>query len=436
MNKSLSLEDKFDSVIRVFLYILMFWIPYSLAVIETCVIISFFLFLAKRVAAAIKNKMYLRWSRGLKVFKPLDNPLNQPIALFLFICFLSVFHSSAFNNSLYHFFTKIFEWFVIFFLALEVFKEKKHIYMAIGILFFTATATALDSFYQFYISNKDIFLGHTIVAGGRPTAGFKTANDLAGYWTIVAPLSLIFVFMKGKKTWYYLIALTVFSLILWSLVLTLSRGAWLGVVLGVVAIAFIFLYLKRRFQDRSSRDVCLILLFLCVILFFAFKISFSVEASNRSVTGDWRLTIWQDSLKMIHDKPFLGHGINTYMDVFQKDYRRRVVWDSRYIDQPTYAHNCYIQLAAETGILGLSAFLWIFFRFFGQAFKRIRDLFQADPNTAMLLIGSVSGTVAFLVHGFFDTNFYNLQLSAFWWLIMGLQVAIVRLTLANKENIG
>ncbi|MBL7198377.1 MAG: hypothetical protein ISS47_09810 [Candidatus Omnitrophica bacterium] len=88
----------------------------------------------------------------------------------------------------------------------------------------------------------------------------------------------------------------------------------------------------------------------------------------------------------------------------------------------TYAHNCYLQMLAEIGIIGLASFLWIIGRLFKssiRSFKKSRDL---------LLLGLLAGIIAFLVHSFFDTNLYSLQLSVLFWAMLGLTVARIEIS--------
>ena len=136
----------------------------------------------------------------------------------------------------------------------------------------------------------------------------------------------------------------------------------------------------------------------------------------------WRKKIWMDSLVMIKERPVFGHGINTYMTLFQ-EYRRKT-WRPVY-DNPTYAHNCYIQIATETGLVGLTFFLWIIGRFFRRIIQSMKNQYlneEADLN--ILLMGLSAGVFAFLVQSFFDTNFYSLQLSTLFWFMMGVSVAL------------
>jgi len=117
-----TLIDRIDALIRFFLYVLIFWLPYSPAVIESCVIICLILWLLKRGILLTKEKV----SAGiLKDAKPESTFLNKPIAFFLLACLLSVTGSAFFGQSLHNFFTKTLEWFIVYFLVVEVFKDKK-----------------------------------------------------------------------------------------------------------------------------------------------------------------------------------------------------------------------------------------------------------------------------------------------------------------------
>ena len=82
-------------------------------------------------------------------------------------------------------------------------------------------------------------------------------------------------------------------------------------------------------------------------------------------------------------------------------------------------------MAAETGLLGLFAFLWVLFSFFKmglQHFNQKRDY---------LVLGLLSGILAFLVQSFFDTNLYALQMVVLFWFMLGLTVAVIKFDLAK-----
>jgi len=87
----------------------------------------------------------------------------------------------------------------------------------------------------------------------------------------------------------------------------------------------------------------------------------------------------------------------------------------------SYAHNCYLQILAETGIFTLSSFILfaVSLVYLGiKKFLRSRDF---------VLLGLLSGMVGFLVHSFFEVNLYSLQLAFLFWVWAGLIVTRLRI---------
>ncbi|HQP10380.1 MAG TPA: O-antigen ligase family protein [Candidatus Omnitrophota bacterium] len=413
------MPERIDSAIRFFLYVLIFWLPYSPAVVETCVIISFLLWLLKR---AIFQRVFRReqrlsfWQKifaGLKRFQPLSSDLNKPIALFIAICILSVASSSFFEISAHNFLTKTLEWFIVYFLIIEVFQEKKHIHTALSIWVFTAFSTIIDSLVQYYLTHRDLFLGHVIDSSGRATAGFKAPNGLGAYLSLFIPFVLSLAFLDTKAKRYRFAGILALGFGLWSLMLTSSRGAILGTAIGILCFLCIFFAGQAKPARFFTWLIAIVAVLLGAYAFLVLSGHIEIGSLIRKQTVQWRLNVWQDTLKMIKDRPVFGHGINTYMMVFEA-YRRD------FGSNPTYAHNCYLQLAAEVGIAGLLGFLWIlgalFHRFFGVWFSPQGH----NKNDLILSAGLLSGIISFLVHSFFDTNFYSLQLSVYFWVIAGM----------------
>ena len=127
-----------------------------------------------------------------------------------------------------------------------------------------------------------------------------------------------------------------------------------------------------------------------------------------------RSAMWQSAIHMIHDRPFLGHGLNTFM----ANYLDYWVGGER---QPRYAHNCYLQVAAETGIVGLLAFVGLL----GALFARLMGVMrQPQFRESLLVAGLLAGLVAFAIQAGVDTNFYSLRQAALFWTLAGLAVGL------------
>ncbi|HQP11049.1 MAG TPA: hypothetical protein PKV41_06695, partial [Candidatus Omnitrophota bacterium] len=76
---------------------------------------------------------------------------------------------------------------------------------------------------------------------------------------------------------------------------------------------------------------------------------------------------------------------------------------------------------------------WMLTALFTCSFRAQRVM--QTQSLRMLLIGVSTGLFGFLVHSFFDTNFYSVQLGSFMWLFMGLIVAIEKIGM-HEEGIA
>lgn len=402
-----ALPKRLDTAIRFLLYVILFWAPYSPAVIESCVPAALLLLLIKRGI--------IHRGRISNMFKPPESDLNYPIAFFVAVCLISSAGSIFWGQSLQGFFIKTLEWFIIYFLVIEVFTEKRHVAIALIVLTVTAWGTVIDSLLQYHVLHRDIFLNRVVAAGDRATAAFKTPNDLGGFLSFWLTYAFTGLFVKTKNLWGKLFFLVSFFLSCWAMVLTFSRGAWMAVAIG--AVFFILIRYRHRLPQILLGGALVVLS--CYFLFMKISGEDSSFFLKRGHTVDWRWSVWEDSMPMVRDRILLGHGLNTYMQIFQ-EYRRDQVSQS----PPTYAHNCYIQIAGELGLIGLAGFLWIIGTVFVSSFKAI---WAVPKNAAVLMTGLLAALLGFLSHSFTDTNFYSLQLSTFFWLMVGLQMVLVKI---------
>ena len=414
------------------LYVLFFWIPYSQSVIETCVILAFFLWIIKRVFV-FKDflrqgelKVGVAWQRA---FSPAASFLNVPIAFFIVVCIFSISGSLFPAKSAYGFLTKTLEWFVVYFLILEVFTERRHVLNFFIVFMFSSSAVILDSLIQFYLTHKDIFRGYPLTARGA-TACFHHPNQLAGFLIFLSSLSFSFLFRQKASPRSRLFYSVFFTLAIWSLSITFSRGGWLANIVGILLCCYL---VNKKFFKKFLLGGLLLISLLYLALPLDTKRDFRIDPAYVGQTASWRLGVWADSLRMIKEAPFFGHGPNTYMDLFQY-YRRN---SANMADLgPTYAHNCYIHLAAEMGMLGLAGFLWMMARLFTNVIRKwnaaIHTAQKEDLFYLYLLVGLLSGVAGLLVQSFFDTHLYSLRFYVLFWSAIGLCVSIDRLIVLDK----
>ncbi|MBU4251620.1 MAG: O-antigen ligase family protein [Candidatus Omnitrophica bacterium] len=129
--------------------------------------------------------------------------------------------------------------------------------------------------------------------------------------------------------------------------------------------------------------------------------------------ASYRFTLFHGAWGMIKEHPLLGKGIGTFMD-----------YCAFYTNKPGvfYAHNCFLQIWAESGIFSLLCFLL----FVGYVFYRSIKVSLRIPRSLnyFVLIGLTAGLLGFLVHSFFEVHLYSFQLSFLFWVVLGLTVAL------------
>ncbi|MDP1853672.1 MAG: O-antigen ligase family protein, partial [Candidatus Omnitrophota bacterium] len=209
-------------------------------------------------------------------------------------------------------------------------------------------------------------------------------------------------------------------IVLSVLMLTNSKGAWFAFL---AALLFSGFYIKKRYVLY----ILLVLFVIGLILPAVFNFS-SINLVKRmaSFSGDAgaidRKFLWLAALRMFYAKPLFGVGLGTFMENYQRFWLKPTT-------EIAYAHNCYLQALAETGFIGLGAFLLLLFIWLKETLGRL--LRPSNSFYYFSFMGLSVGLVAYLLNSFVDTNFYSLPIAVLFWFILGLQQAAGRL--ANRE---
>ena len=141
--------------------------------------------------------------------------------------------------------------------------------------------------------------------------------------------------------------------------------------------------------------------------------------------------MWQTASKMFLSKPWIGVGLGTFMFNF-KDFV--VEGFNNGIPYITYAHNCYLQIASETGIVGLISFMYILVLFFYNGIKLLNS--RERSYSWHILLASLAAILGYSIHMGVDTIFYSLDLGLLFWLVLGIGMAALKSlkTELNKQT--
>jgi len=224
-----------------------------------------------------------------------------------------------------------------------------------------------------------------------PFATFGNQNFFVGYLILLFPVSLG-LFLKKKNLFRLLQSLILIVVIF----LTKSRA---GIIAAVFAILIIF-YLKyfKNFNLNKKIIFSSFFILLLILSFFKFKGFFLRDKS--------RLLIWRDTINMaVLKNPFFGVGIGEFRIHFP-DYAspdlKKIYPLNKYI--VNFAHNEYLEIFSEQGVIGLAFFLIILF----LILRRSSDYY---------LTASISAS---LLQAFFSVAFRFSVISSFFFLLLGL----------------
>jgi O-antigen ligase/tetratricopeptide (TPR) repeat protein len=281
--------------------------------------------------------------------------------------------------------------------------------------------------------------------GGDPRASgpYINPDHFANYLALVFPIAVglilhgRYLFKKhSERALRIYFALTAF-LAFAAILLSLSRAGWMSTLLGL-ALFLCITPLQGEEGGRSRRaarrslvvrgSILAVALFLVISLSLVgagarSQVDYRLQQTVTQDAGVWERTqIWRDTFKMVRDFPLFGVGLGSWQELFQR--YRSAPWSSDFYRE---AHNDYLELLAETGIVGFALLAW----FFCRGGKRLVSHLTADPSSrgtgSKAIVGmllAALGAMAF--HELFD---FNLQIPANALLFTVLFALALRITL-------
>jgi len=267
------------------------------------------------------------------------------------------------------------------------------------------------------------------LATGRAFGPFESPNYLGMYLASIASLTLGY-WLKSEirnpksETNYksqipnsknYLLAFCLAAMFL-ALLFTKSLGGWLGFGAGVAVLLFYFIR-HSSFVIRHFRYISHISYFIFLISIIAACLLLINKLGPSRIIDSFaaRKEVWQVSWYLIKQHPVLGIGLGmfrrVYTEVIPKVHFPPINW------LQMHPHNIFLAFWLNLGLLGLISFIWILYLFFKNCFILLNHkskIINPILTAAMLVI---------LAHGLIDTTYWKNDLSAIFWVIVGLAFA-------------
>ena len=277
-------------------------------------------------------------------------------------------------------------------------------------------------------------------SAGLPSSTFFYRNYAAMFVAIVLPVSFCAIALALNDTERILhgIAGTLGTIFL---IYTRTRGAWLGVLIGVIGVALV-LYLIREESDawiawseaiqrgRRVLSVCGLVV-LCAILLppsdvdeletlpMAKSSAATAFVSILAGEGSGRSTAWLQSLQMIADHPFGGVGIGNWDAEYLRYAGEANRQDGGLFGRP---HNDYVWTVTELGIPGLALYVWIIVGGLWLVWQQL--LRGGDRECIILMTALGAGIIAISVHAFFSFPRERMAATVIPYLFLGWIAAL------------
>ncbi|MGQ9777852.1 MAG: tetratricopeptide repeat protein [Thermodesulfobacteriota bacterium] len=379
-----------------------------------------------------------------------------PILIFLILSIFSLTWAVSISGGislLWQFFSYI----LLYFIIVNYFSEKELPSWA----FILVLAGAIMSTYgilQYF--GIEPFLKDYDYIPKIPLSTLGNRNQVAQFLIIVIPLSAIFSLLSHQwhKRAFFLLSTFIMG---YHLILTKSRGAFIGLLLSFLVLFSLSAYKalknwkKGRIIKITSLSFFLGLTLTLFILLFSLTLYLLTDLPEKGLKSDsiefpkieenltinnpsWlksffyrsgimdeekalsaraRVYIYHNTLRIIKDYPLRGVGFGNFKYVYPR-YRDRAEWAISGLNtRVEEAHNEYLQIFSEVGLFGFLIFMFIIFRIIKMSLNLFRK--EEFNQSFFLSMALTAGILSTLIQSLFDFNLQNPASAITFWSSVG-----------------
>ena len=283
---------------------------------------------------------------------------------------------------------------------------------------------SLYAVYQRVVVGVDVNPSYVDVAlnagmPGRVYSLYENPNAFAEVLMLLLPL-VVSLFFALRRPVGKIAALAVFGAGCAAIVMTYSRASWVG--LAAAALVYVFFWNRRLLPLCLLGALCAIPLLPDTVFNRILTITDSSDSSTSS-----RFPLWASAIRLIRMQPLMGVGLG--VDAVQARIREFRLYDS--VAAFVHAHNTYLQLWLETGLLGLCGLL-------GHALWTVKATARAvaeSRNTVArhVAIGGSASLCGALVCGLADYLWNYPRVMFLFWVVGAVTLAAIRLCRREAE---
>lgn len=331
----------------------------------------------------------------------ITKPEHLPALVLVGVGLISALTAVDVREGIKTFLSPLLKYYVVYIAVANSVRTEKRLGILLGITLVVGAITAGFGIYQ-----------HLILSVNRISSFFNNPNPAGSYFAMYTMISLSLLVVCKKKIYRIGMVLPV-ALGAMATVFTLSRGAFLGLIVSLVVLAFI---LAKNGAKKILPFAILIALVISIALptevVHRFELDQLISNSNQQ-----RIYMFETAWKMFKESPLFGKGPGSFR-VLYPVYKHPQAWDGF-----DHAHNIYLHIMAEIGVLGLAAFLWVA----GVLAKRTARIISCEGSSSVSLAAALSALlscVAVAVHGLVDATFLDSQVGVLMCLLAGTVGAV------------
>lgn len=331
-------------------------------------------------------------------WKRIRTPLDKPIFTLLILVILSTIFSMHLRTS-FQALMLLVNYIIIFYLVIHTTRTRSQFRQLIYIIIGMATCLSLLGFLKLFGISPFPWWNYTDLSQNshRLASTFGNPDHLAGYMEMALPL-ILGLFLKDYKGGRLFVMICLTILILAALILSLSRGGWIGSITCLIFMSFV-LSTNRYFRHKGfliSMTVGLLAVALIVLSSTPVVERFRTIPEQKEMTVHGRVTVWKGVIKMIDSNPFTGSGPGTFATVFTQ---YQPGSGSRF----RMAHNDYLHFISEVGYPLVPVIIWMMIVFYRRGLKKLRHRSRLVRG---INLGTMSGVTAILIHSIGDFNLH------------------------------
>ena len=333
---------------------------------------------------------------------------------------------------------------LMYVLVIQLLRNKDLVRKTVIFLVAVGAVIAFFGILQQFSSDGKIFWFRS-TPDGFPGGPWVYKNQYSSFLECLAPLALgLFIhfkprvdeelslrarfvsFFSSKRSSFYLFIGFAFVLLGTAIFVSLCRG---GMVTFFISMLLMGVILKKKRKNGGKLAFWSVLgIVIMVITWYGWKpvvAEFDAGFSEAGEIQESRLDVWADSFGMIRDFPFTGSGFGTYKDTYPsyKTLQTDLIYD--------HAHNEYIELLTDGGIIGFGLAAWFVVVVLRQGWRMV--LARKDNYAVTLGAGTFVGLCAVLIHCFFDFVLHNVAIGIYFFMLCGLMTAVLNTRYVHYE---